>query len=74
MRVSTEIIKICNLVPESVRLFGLGMESPIDILKAVEIDANSPNTMGRGIYNSNVLDNNNVNLIIRIFMCHIQCL
>jgi hypothetical protein len=34
-------------VPESVRLFGFGMDSPVDILKAVEIDARS-NTLGRG--------------------------
>mmetsp|Transcript_9580 Transcript_9580/g.15916 ORF Transcript_9580/g.15916 Transcript_9580/m.15916 type:complete len:197 (+) Transcript_9580:2268-2858(+) len=43
-----KIIEEYDLVPESVRLFGLGMDSPIDILQAVEIDARSAASFGRG--------------------------
>lgn len=42
-----QLIKDWQFVPESVRLFGLGMKY-VDILKAVELDANSPVSMGRG--------------------------
>ena len=37
-----------EFVPESVRLFGFGMDSVVDILKAVELDARSRSTLGRG--------------------------
>lgn len=36
-----------QFVPESVRLFGLGMQY-VDILRVVEMDAKNTNTMGRG--------------------------
>mmetsp|Transcript_6456 Transcript_6456/g.9005 ORF Transcript_6456/g.9005 Transcript_6456/m.9005 type:complete len:452 (-) Transcript_6456:108-1463(-) len=42
------LIRKWQLVPESVRLFGFGMNSPVDILKSVEMDANSLTTLGRG--------------------------
>jgi len=38
---------ILEFVPESVRLFGLGMQY-IDILRVVEMEAKNVNTMGRG--------------------------
>lgn len=38
---------ILDFVPESVRLFGLGMQY-VDILRVVEMDARNTNTMGRG--------------------------
>lgn len=38
-----------KFVPESVRLFGIGMNIPgLDILKAVEVEANSYTSLGRG--------------------------
>lgn len=42
-----QIIQDWDLVPESVRLFGLGMKL-VDILQAVEIDAKNSGSMGRG--------------------------
>jgi hypothetical protein len=56
---SNQLIRDWKFVPESVRLFGLGMDIPgVDILKAVEIDANNANSFGRsyscGVSNAGV--------------------
>jgi hypothetical protein len=42
-----DVIEGENFIPESVRLFGLGMKY-VDILKVVEEEARSPVTIGRG--------------------------
>ncbi|CAM6031849.1 unnamed protein product, partial [Sphagnum compactum] len=48
-RISHRLINECSFVPESVRLFGIGMSLPgVDILQAVELEANNPTTLGRG--------------------------
>ena len=42
-----KIIKDWQFVPESVRLFGIGMKAA-DILRVVELEAKNPKSMGRG--------------------------
>jgi hypothetical protein len=59
--------KTLPFVPESVRLFGLGMQY-LDILRVVEMDASNANTMGRGfscgVSNMGIVKLNNANTTI----------
>lgn len=58
---SRDIIQESQWVPESVRLFDIGMKS-VDILQAVEIDANNEKSFGRG-YSCGVSNMGKVNFI-----------